>query len=341
MEDSNSPLTKQEELHNIKKYCHLLSTNSEYQVGPFYTFFNIPGEAMEDNDSNTTQDYQDKLNQSGNDSQERERNMMLTTCVNEWKLFSLEDSRKYLLFYRVKMENYHKNDDGVYFFKFSIFSFINDNLKLTLEKRYSEFIRLENKLEKVIKARPPPLPGKVIVHNDSSMIERGTQLEEWLTVVCNDRIFHCEALFAFINAPKTELSQLIRIPAVSKTNIIVCQVADHASVNAKAENFIVYNIKVEIRDRVTKESIHQHWVGRRFREVVVLHETLKRMFQHYKMKLPELPSKLSAFSSAEKRQTQLDNYFKKLLGIEEILDVLIVRKFLNLESSSLKLTKLL
>lgn len=332
-EDKESALSKQEQLNNIKRYCQLLSSNTEYQVGPFYTFFKIPGEAIEDNEAcNTTQEYQDRLNQSMSESDAGDRLQVFTTSVNQWKLFVDADSAKFLVYFRVKLENFYKDEEGVYFFQYAVFSLQGETLKFRMEKRYSEFINFAKKLSKEVKARPPVLPKKVMLHNDSTMLERATQLEEWLTEVCNDKVYQCEALFQFINIPKNSLTQVTRLLSMSQTRSVVCRVSDHVSVNAKEENFIVFNIKVQVTDKATKENISQHWVGRRFREFVALHELLKRKFQNYKVKLPDLPSKLSAFSSIDKRQEQLASYFNKLLAFEEILDTLCFRKFINLES---------
>lgn len=257
---------------------------------------------------------------------------MYSTSVNQWKMFSDQDNQKYLVYFRIKLENFYKNEEGVYFFQFAVFSLLSDFPKFRIEKRYSEFIKFEKKLASEVKARPPVLPKKVMMHNDSTMLERATQLEDWLTVICNDKIYHCESLFKFINTPKNSLVQITRQPSVSNIRSVACNVADHVSVNTKEENFIVFNIKVDVNDRATKENISKHWVGRRFREFAALHDVLKRTFQNYKVKLPDLPSKLSAFSSIDTRQSQLASYFNKLIAFEDVLDTICFRKFINLES---------
>lgn len=336
MGDRAATLSKQEELDNIKRYCNVLSTNVEYQVGPFFTFFKIPGEAIIDDNEVDTSDYQENLNRSMSESSiAGEKQFMYSMSVTKWKIFINEDSSKFLVYFRVKFENFYKNDEGVYFYQFSVFSRSDDGAKFRIEKRFSEFITLEKMLQKSVKAKPPPLPKKVMMHNETIMKKRANELEEWLTIICNDKVYHCESLFSFISIPQDQLSLITTFPNPSAFRTVSCNVADHVSINTKEENFVVYNIKVEIFDKQTKERLSEHWVGRRFKEFSILHDLLKQKFQNYKTKLPELPSKLSAFSNLKHRQEQLNTYLKKLLTNEEFLDVLYFRKFLAIQTSML------
>jgi hypothetical protein len=336
MGDRDITLNKQEQLENIKRYCQLLTDNPEYHVGPFYTFFKIPGEAIEENEVDTSQDYQDNLNRSmSENSFGGEKQFMYSMSVNKWRMFINEDSAKFTIYFRIKFEDFYKNEEGVYMYQFAIFSRMDDSSKFRIEKRFSQFITLEKQLAKSVKARPPPLPKKVMMHNDSVLKQRSGELEEWLTIVCNDRLYHCESLFTFINVPKVKLSLITQFSNASSIRKVTCQVADHVSINTQEENFVVYNIRVEIIDKQTNERLSEHWVGRRFKEFSILHDLLTRKFQNYKTNLPELPSKLSAFPKVELRQERLNTYLKKLLAFEDILDVLYFRKFLAIQTSML------
>lgn len=336
MSDREITLSKQEQLGNIKRYCQHLSNNIEYQVGPFFTFFKIPGEAMEDNEVDTSQDYQENLNKSMSESSVAgEKQFIHSMSVHKWRMFINEDNNKFLLYFRIKLGNFYKNDEGVYFYEFVIFPLIDDGTKLRIEKRFSEFISLEKTLSKSVKAKPPPLPKRIMMHNKSALEKRANDLEEWLTIVCNDKVYHCESLFSFIDLSQDKLSLITGISNPTSFRGVTCGVNDHSAVNTKEENFVVFNIRVEVYDKQTKDRLSEHWVGRRFKEFSILHDLLKQKFQNYKVKLPELPSKLAAFSKVEVRQDQLNVYLKKLLDFEGILDVLCFRKFLGIESANL------
>ena len=95
-------------------------------------------------------------------------------------------------------------------------------------------------------------------------------------------------------------------------------------------------MKIEIRDKLTKESLDSHIVGRRFREFANLNDVLKKKFASYIQDLPEFPSRFTPFTPIDMRQEQLERYLSKLVEYPDIFEVLYFRKFIGLETRLLK-----
>jgi len=361
-EHRDSVLTKQEELYNIKRYCGLLTSNQEFQVGPFFEFFKISGVALvEEQDANENSiDYQEALNKSRSEScismgggqgqqhfqvspmllpsaiqQPRGDDNLRQLSLAKWQMFSSDDSTKFCTYFTIKLEEFCKVGDH-HTFRFKVLSNISEDFKVIIEKRYSDFLKLEGQLKKYVKSRSPALPRKTIIHTDAALLDRGHKLEEWLNIVSNDKLFHTKDLFTFLQVSDAFATVILDLPMISNVYSVACRVISHTSVNTQDENFLVYNMKVEVFDKQTKERISEHLVGRRFREFVALHETLKRMFSEFKTPLPELPSRLTPFVSTETREQQIDTYLSKLLTYEGVLEVLVFRKFINLESAIIR-----
>lgn len=288
----------------------------------------------------------EKLNRSGNKDLDNSELALeagrgrFSFSVNVWKEFHKEETSKFGIYFTIILDNYTKQpNENYYVFRFSIVSNIYEGLKVIIEKRYSDFVALVAELKKTIIANPPPLPKKTLMHDEAAMKMRGTQLEEWLTVISNEKMFHSQLLFKFMNIPHSVIASHLNFPSLSFTKRIICRIQNYSCLNTQEENFVVYNIKIDIIDSQTKQLMHTHFAGRRFREFCNLHDIVKMKFKNYKLKLPDIPKGRGILVGAltnESRLLQLEAYLKNLLLVDDILEVLYFRKFLNLETEVFK-----
>lgn len=256
--------------------------------------------------------------------------------VNKWKMYFSEESERYCIYFTINLVDFYKTDQNYYLFKFSIASNLAEDFRVSIEKRYSDFSNFDRLLSRQVKAKIPQLPKKRILQSDQAMRDRGSQLVEWLTVISNDKMYHTDILFTFLAIPKNIATIALDFPHLEQLRSVTCKVMNHSSVNTQEENFVVYNMKVEVFDRKTNERISDHWIGRRFREFSSLHDILKYKFSHYKISLPELPSRMKPFSSIDTRQNDLNIYINRLLSYEDILECIHFRKFLSVDSSVMR-----
>lgn len=318
-------LSKQDELFKIKQYCELLSSNSDFQVGPFFNFFGVvPENLVEDNQNDSRRSTASLLG---------EENMDMGSI--KWETYDKQDTQEYALYFSVRLEDYRKTEEGYYAFKFYLVSAI-DSSRITLEKRYSDFDTLRKKMNSEVRIRTPYLPRKSMFNLDSVMKERGDELSSWLAIVLNERTYFCQTLFEFIGASSALQTSCLNHTHLSSQRSISCKLLGHSAVNDLEENFVIYNMKVEIFDIKTNERVTDWWVSRRFREFSSLESDLSHKFKNTKIDLPKCPSKLS-FASVNKRQQDLDSFISALTYLPDIIETLSFRQFLEAKTDQLQL----
>ncbi len=247
-------------------------------------------------------------------------------------MFLDQSSAKYSLFFSVKLREHYKHDDGYFVFDFSVMSLASEE-KYEVSKRYSQFEDLERELKdrKLFKVKLPVLPSKNLQHSDANMSKRHQQLAEWLSIVLNERMYHCPPLFGFLGISELDQNCLHKVQEIASRFCVKLSIGEHVSVNQVEENFIVYNIRVAISDPRTKDRLGEYTVGRRFREFDCLNQVLQRKFARFKHFLPDLPSRMAPFTSTLARQQLLDRYVARLVSLKDIFEVMAFRKFIGLD----------
>ena len=262
-----------------------------------------------------------------------------TKNLSSWREFHKDDTAKYCCYFRVILKNIIREPD-FYLFSFQFKSVIHQDLSFRVDKRYSEFTSFVNKLKKKSRARPPSLPQKMLIHEKDMIEKRGRDLSNWLSIVVNERMFHCKDLFQFIGLPEKWTRDYLIIHPLSflysenEVNLAITGF-ENLKGDDNSETFCVFNIKVSLISKTMKNIVAAYEVKRRFREFSNLNAMIKVKFKNYSQPLPELPTKVAFLGKidAETRQYKLGNYLKLLITYPDIFDVIYFRKFLEIYPS--------
>ena len=265
----------------------------------------------------------------GNEGEKRK----VTGSGKEWSSYKRENTLKYCFYFNVTLEGY-SNKDGVDIFTFTLKSILNPEIFFSIDKRYSEFTQFVNEVKSQQKARPPALPGKLIIKDESHLERRARDLEEWLLIVSNERIFHTSYFFEFVGFPKELRNQCMShnpLASMDKDYDFDINVEAYEHVDSK-EKFMAFSINIEVFSRKMQGMLTSYKLTRRYREFDFLHSHLKKKFYKYTQPLPEFPSKLVFLrkSTLSKRQFKLENYLRLLINYPNIFDSVYFRKFMNI-----------
>jgi hypothetical protein len=109
-------------------------------------------------------------------------NSLNNKLTSGWTDYRREEIGKYCSFFRVQLTNCMFNkEENHYIFCFRVEGALNAQINYDIDKRYSDFVTLAEMMKAVSKARPPPLPQKLMMVKDDKKIEvRGAQLCQWL-----------------------------------------------------------------------------------------------------------------------------------------------------------------
>jgi len=188
-------LTNDDKITNLKKFCKELTKEEELVNEVFYEFFEIPDMFREtvqfDYRKTEITDMSFSLKELGDFGEDKKG----------WKEFHKEDTSKYCLYFKVALKNILREPD-YYLFSFEFKSLIHQDLVFRVDKRYSEFTSFVALLKKKCRARPPTLPQKMLIHEKDMIEKRGRNLKNWLSVIVNERMFHCKDLFEFMGLPE-------------------------------------------------------------------------------------------------------------------------------------------
>lgn len=127
-----------------------------------------------------------------------------------------------------------------------------------LDKRYSDFDKFFSTFKKSTKARCPNLPGKAILINTHQNLEdRGKRLKEWLLLVSNEKMFHNELFFNFIELPKKQINKYLTVHPIRhlyNTFDFDLRIKGFEKVNSVDldDKFTLYNIAVTISNHELK-----------------------------------------------------------------------------------------
>jgi len=91
----------------------------------------------------------------------------------------------------------------------------------------------------------------LILKDDAELEKRARDLEEWLLVVSNERIFHTPYFFEFIGCPKELRSQTLSynpLVSIDKDYDFDINVEAYEHVDSK-EKFMAFTINIEVFSR--------------------------------------------------------------------------------------------
>ena len=329
-------------INNIKRFTKCLADDSALQIDPFYDFFKIPKPDAENLDSSRMSEVEistDKYRGSikNVDATEGRIEFDKKPIIDFCGFFIIG-----LLGSPIEKEEKIEGKTSTYYY-FSIKPVADPDLAFTIEKRYSEFFDLVMRMKVQVKARPPPLPPKLMLKDKNSLMKRGEQLEDWIAYTLNQRMFFCPELFDFIGMGARQAAKYMESDMISLllSNVqFKFTVENYKSLQNSDESFISWEVKVECEDNHTKDLIDQFKVHRRFKEFDHLHADLKHEFQKFSNKMPELPGKLSYLnilgaSKNNQRKEKLDFYIRALASYPNIFQSIVFRKFIDLTTEKI------
>lgn len=260
---------------------------------------------------------------------------------HQWVDFTSEETRNYCTYFFVRLQNIDKIEDSYYEFTFQISAIFGQIIKFNITKRYSNFKNLASELKKFSNSRPPALPKQLIFNKDQEKMEvRGRYLRSWLEIVANEKMFQVSPLFKFLKIrPSTaiKLQQYQPISFLYSELDFKIQVSGYETLKIKESKHFVtlYSLNIDVINKGLQNLVTGYCVQRRFNEFVLLDSKLKIKFGKYRLKLPEIPSKLQMMNSQtskETRQLELQNYLESILSYPDIFDTIVFRKFIKFDS---------
>lgn len=334
----------EDQLKNIKEFCYELGKDQALFIRPFYEFFRIPKELWDSLSDGKGENSQDNSKNSsvfkGSICSNAGEGLIAfrtsTGKIINWLEFKRELTIEYCPFFHIYLDHYSKaENENFYLFSLRIQSVLNPEFNKVINKRFSEFVKLTKKLRDEVKAKLPNFPKKIFFQNSESLEKRSKGIAKFLLTVANEKIYHCLALFDFINLPKhMHNSYLTYNPFEQFYNAYRFEINIKDTNELTNENqddtFTLYNILITVTKKDMQNQITGYIVRRRFREFCDLHSILKKKFRKYKKPLPELPGKFVQIlgkKMLENRQYKLENYLRLLVGYPDIFDCIEFRKF--------------
>lgn len=339
-----------EKLTNIKRFCKAVAADPALHLEPFFDFFGVvrpedePGPRM--SEVNVSDTYNVK-----NITEDKPHESL------DWDEYENEVTVDFCPFFKVffagqpveKEDKSDPNKKTYMFYSIVIKPLSNVEAVKVVEKRYSEFYDLALKMKTAVKARPPPLPPKLLLQDKGSLQKRAFALEEWLMVVMNEKIYYCSDLYNFVDYETRDIELYTGQDPVQKLIELFTfkfSVVDKNSVQNSDESFVVWEIKVEVVEITTQDVVDSYKMHHRFKEFDKMHQILSQKMHKFSKPLPSLPGKMGylnimSSSKLNQRQESLELYLRSLAEYPNIFSCICFRKFvgLDLDKTSRLLTK--
>lgn len=339
--DFDLPMT--DKLANIKRFLKDISADPALHIEPFYDFFKIPKPETNFEPRISEVDFSDKLRATIKPEPTYSESGV-------WADYEKQTTVDYCCCFKVvvlgaPVEREDKAEGGktTHYYSFMIKPLSDPETTISIEKRYSEFLELAMTMKTTVGARPPPLPAKLMLKDKQNLQKRGEGLEEWLLIVLNEKIFFCPDLFSFIGLDSgsvVRFSDFDTIGALMELMQFKLYISEKKSASNSDESFVLYEIKVQCLNSVTKDKVDSYRVLRRFKEFDHLHNELKHKFQKYAKPLPELPGKMSYLNILSKdrdhRKEKLDLYLRSLCEYPNLFQTICFRKFIELDARKIE-----
>jgi len=245
--------------------------------------------------------------------------------------------KRFCVYFNVQMQEWVKESKHDYFsfiFQFSLVEKPEEVWKIN--KRYSDFIRLDQELKKVLKRNLPELPEKKLLLDSDILNKRGKKLAKYLRTLLNEKVYFNNILFEFIKLNNENFEILMNTQIDLEPKLYQAFTIEHTVIidNEDKQPYTGYIIRiVKYEDLAEKKIEKEHKIIKRFSDFERLHKILAVRFRNTK-NFPNFPSKIPSFSAGETinyRKNALEKYLNELFKIENIEDSVGFRKFLNVD----------
>lgn len=170
----------EDKVKNLKRFCRAISHDPIFLIPAYYDFFEIPDE-LQDNEKNhrvseiSFRPTEDLMRGSMMGTSKQASKSLANALGNNWSDYRNENIDKYCSFFRINLaDSIFSKDTNHHMFSFQIEGSLDPSISYTVDKRYSDFVTLVELMKSLTKARPPPLPPKIIVvKGDKSIEDRG------------------------------------------------------------------------------------------------------------------------------------------------------------------------
>lgn len=251
-----------------------------------------------------------------------------------------EDSfmkKRFCGYFNIQMKEWVKENKADHFsfiFQLSLIEKPEEFWKIN--KRYSDFIRLDQELKKVLHRKLPELPEKKILLDSTILNKRGRKLAKYLRTLLNEKVYFNDILFEFIKLNNENYEILMNTQFNLEPNLYKASVLDHTVIisNEDKQPYIAYLIKIiKFSDINLINIVKEHTIIKRFSDFERLNKVLLIRFGEAK-NFPIFPSKIPSFSTMETiiyRKQAFEKYLNELFKIENIEDSIVFRKFMNVD----------
>ncbi|KAM3143684.1 hypothetical protein pb186bvf_004180 [Paramecium bursaria] len=206
----------------------------------------------------------------------------------------------------------------------------------TIQKRYTDFYELHETLKQFLGLKiMPPFPGKKLISLDEGDIQqRKMDLEIFLKVVLNDRIYHHYSLFNFIGLTKEQVKRVEKIQEQVKFECSMISKLNIQSLGFDEQHDNQHNKYFRYVYQVSAKT-SKYIIQKRFTQFDDLNQMIKIRFsamgeQHL---LPNFPIKFAQLQkqiNPNARVTQLTQYLQQLLKVPLIGESIYFRQFMEI-----------
>lgn len=246
--------------------------------------------------------------------------------------------KRFCVYFNVQMKEWNKEQKSDYFsFVFQLSLVEKPEEMWRINKRYSDFIRLDQELRKVLKRKLPELPEKKLLLDTNILNTRGKKLAKYLRTLLNEKVYFHSILFEFIKLSNENYEILMNTQfSLMDPSLYNAKIMDHTVIidNQDKQPYTAYIVRItKFLDKHGKNIDHQHDIVKRFSDFERLHKVLLIRFGKLKG-FPGFPSKLPSFLPNETivyRKNALEKYVNELFKVENIDDSVAFRKFLNVD----------
>ena len=354
---NNPSSSVQTQLKMLKDFVYAISQNQQCYILPFFEFFKIPSELsapyLEEFDrsrnakSNSIGSSSSNIFAHHTDSNKRVSTYSKCSTNNniideqhlDWKYFLKSETLKYCNYYDVSYIDFYKtsgkNPYIIYAFVVKEIGYINLQ-QWEITKRFSDFDDLHEVLKKCNSDYSyPPLPSHFHLPSYDKN-KRGKDLEEWLLLVLNQKVFVHQQIYEFIGMNQVDLNKTyVKSHEHWASDFrFKINVTGYVKVTADIQNdpFVAFRVSVKIIHNETNTEVGSHEVLRRFKDFCEIHKILKDRFKKTQIFIPNFPTKFGIRSNIHIfRVQELDCFLKELSAYAYVFDCIAVLKFFGLK----------
>lgn len=213
-----------------------------------------------------------------------------------------------------------------------------------VRKRYNDFIQLHEQIKLALNLEPPLLPKKMMRHDEGLLAERRRGLELYLKILLNDKLYHCEALWKFIQLkPEFNLEYLVAKHALPAGFFVAYRatITDTKIIFDKNSTKMCtyYIIMIESLSENLTRCLLSYQIIKRYNEFLSLHEALIHRNPKLTAELPPKIDMLGAFQTnvnKDERKIKLQRYLNELFLVQGIEECFQFRVFIEFETKRSK-----